>query len=113
MEYERSPTFAAQEGNTSPVCERLRDIAAKLSVADAAVVRYAADLIEGKISALPPHRPASIVTRLRNVDIARRVEELSKGEKQEAAVAAVMAEFRCGRSSVMNALKAYRGSKSK
>ena len=108
-EYHLSPLMAAQEGDTRPLCQRLHAIATKLGKTDATVVRYAADLIDGKIKKRPPNRPASVVTHLRHKDMARHVEELtSQGWKQDAAVAAVMEEFECKRATVMNALKKAR-----
>jgi hypothetical protein len=73
--YIRSPVLAAEEGNTGPLCKRLRAIAIKLSEADAAAVRCAADLIEGKLK-LSPNRPSSVLTDLRDAEIAAYIEEL-------------------------------------
>jgi hypothetical protein len=83
MEYKLSPVLAAAEGDTKPLCQRLRAIATKLGETDAAVVRCAADLIEGKLK-LPQHRPPSLKTHLKARDIARRVEELTSkpGERE-------------------------------
>ena len=105
-EYHLSPTLAAQEGDTSMLCERLRNSEVTITMAER---RCAADLIEGKLER-PPHRQASMKTYLQAIDIAHRAEELTKElGKQEAAVEATMAEFKCGRRTVMNALKAHRG----
>jgi hypothetical protein len=105
MEYELSPVLAAQEGDTRALCDRLRNSAVAITMAER---RCAADLIEGKLK-LPRHRPPSVKTRLRTIDIARRVEELtSKPGEREAAIAATAAEFKCRRSTVLSALKAHR-----
>lgn len=52
----------------------VRALATKLSEADAAIVRYAADLIEGK-KKLIPNRPWSALTDLRDAEIAAYIEE--------------------------------------
>jgi hypothetical protein len=49
-EFHLSPILAALEGDVVPLTERLGDIAAKLSVADAAVVRVAADMLADRLA---------------------------------------------------------------
>jgi hypothetical protein len=101
--YIRSPILAAEEGNTGPLCERLRAIATKLSETDAAVVRHAADLIEGK-KKLIPNRPLSALTDLRDAEIAAYIEErLAGGRTVGDATTDAAKAFGCSESIAGNA----------
>lgn len=105
MEYELSPTLAAQEGDTRLLCERLRNSAVAITMAER---RCAADLIEGKLER-PRNRPPSVKTRLRAIDIARYIKEQYEARGDwEAAVRGAMEEFKCGRTTVVNAFKDHR-----
>ena len=106
FELHLSSIQAALEGDAGPLADRLRDIACKLSVADAAVLRFAADMLEGKVKR-PAHRPPLVATQIRQREIARYVHELcADGASKKTAIDKACAAFDCGRSTVADALAA-------
>ena len=101
--YERSPLLAAQEGDFGPLCGHLRALAVKLDGPDAALLRYAAGLIEKTIK-LPAHCPPSVLHDLRDTEIATYVDKLiGSGMKVGDAIDAAAKAFGCTPSIVSNA----------